>query len=101
MNLDLIRAIDKWVGIPACFFVSLVYRIVGWINNWRGHEAPPVTTAKKVLFMELSEMGSTILAYPAMKYVLKRYPGIELHFLIFEHNRFSVDMPVLSRYWSP
>ncbi len=92
MNLDLIRAIDKWVGIPACFFVSLVYRIVGLINNWRGHEAPPVTTHRKVLFMELSEMGSTILAYPAMKYVLKRYPGTELYFLIFEQNRFSVDM---------
>ncbi len=92
MNLDLIRAIDKWVGIPACFFVSVVYRIVGWINNWRGHEAPPVTTLRKVLFMELSEMGSAILAYPAMKYILRRYPGTELYFLIFEQNRFSVDM---------
>jgi len=92
MNLDLIRAIDKWVGIPACFFVSLVYRIVGLINNWRGHEAPPVTTPMKVLFMELSEMGSAILAYPAMKYILRRYPGTELYFLIFEQNRFSVDM---------
>jgi ADP-heptose:LPS heptosyltransferase len=92
MNLDLIRAIDKWVGIPACFCVSLGHRIFDWVRRWRGHESPPATTPKKVLFIELSEMGSTILAYPAMKYVLKRYPAVELYFLIFEQNRFSVDM---------
>lgn len=92
MNLDLIRGLDKWVGIPACFCVSLVYRIVGWIRHWRRIEAPPAATPRKVLFIELSEMGSTVLAYPAMTYVLKRYPGAELFFLIFEQNRFSVDM---------
>ena len=92
MNLDLIRGIDKWAGIPACFFVSLVYKIVRWVRHWRKIEAPPAATPKKVLFIELSEMGSTVLAYPAMKYVLKRYPSVELYFLIFEQNRFSVDM---------
>ncbi|GAF95710.1 unnamed protein product, partial [marine sediment metagenome] len=45
-----------------------------------------------MLFIELSEMGSAILACPAMKYVLRRYPGAELYFLIFEQNRFSVDI---------
>jgi ADP-heptose:LPS heptosyltransferase len=69
-----------------------VYRIVGWVKDWRRIEAPPAATPKKFLFIELSEMGSTVLAYPAMKYVLKRYPGAELYFLIFEENRFSVDM---------
>jgi len=92
MNLGLIRAIDKWVGIPVCFFVSLIYKIVEYFKRWGGHEAPRVTTIKKVLFIELSEMGSAILAYPAMKYVLKRYPAAELYFLIFEQNRFSVDV---------
>lgn len=92
MNLDLVRGIDKWVGIPACFCVSLVYRIVEWINHWRKIETPPATTPIRVLFIELSEMGSTVLAYPAMKYVLKQHPRAKLFFLIFEQNRFSVDM---------
>ncbi|MBW2170983.1 MAG: glycosyltransferase family 9 protein [Deltaproteobacteria bacterium] len=92
MNLDLIRGIDKWAGIPACFVVSLVYRIVGWVRDWRKSEAGAAATPQKVLFIELSEMGSTVLAYPAMKYVLKKYPSAELYFLIFEQNRFSVDM---------
>jgi ADP-heptose:LPS heptosyltransferase len=92
MNLDLIRWIDRWVGIPACFFVSWVYRVAEWIRRWRNIETPPPETPQKALFIELSEMGSTVLAYPAMKYILKQYPGIALYFLIFEQNRFSVDM---------
>lgn len=88
MNIDLIRAIDKWVGIPACFLVSLAHRI----KHWQRHEPLQGTTFRKALFIELSEMGSTILAYPAMKYVLRQNPGIGLHFLIFEQNRFSADI---------
>jgi len=92
MNLDLIRAIDKWVGIPACFFVSLAYRILGCLKHWQPHEPPQDTTLRKVLFIELSEMGSTILAYPAMKYLLRQNPGAETYFLIFEQNRFSAEI---------
>ena len=92
MNLDLIRAIDKWVGIPACFFVSNTYRVLDSLKYWRRHEPPQGTTSTKMLFIELSEMGSAILAYPAMKYLLRRYPGAELYFLVFEQNRFSVDI---------
>ncbi|MCK4390285.1 MAG: glycosyltransferase family 9 protein [Desulfobacterales bacterium] len=92
MNLDLIRAIDKWVGIPACFFVSLAYRILDRVKYSPRHEPPQATTCPKMLFIELSEMGSAILAYPAFKYVLRRYPGAELYFLTFEQNGFSVEM---------
>jgi len=92
MNLDLIRAIDKWVGIPACFFVSLAYRIRDRLKRWQRHEPPQDTTLRKVLFIELSEMGSTILAYPAMKYLLRQNPGTEIYFLIFEQNRFSAEI---------
>ena len=91
MNLDLIRAIDKWVGIPACFFVSNAYRVLDRLKYWRRQKAPQGTTSTKMLFIELSEMGSAILAYPAMKYLLRRYPGAKLYFLVFEQNRFSVD----------
>jgi ADP-heptose:LPS heptosyltransferase len=92
MNLDLVRAVDKWVGIPACFIVSLAYKILERLKHEPRHEAVQGTTSSKMLLIELSEMGSAILAYPAMKYVLTRYPGAELYFLIFEQNRFSVDI---------
>lgn len=93
MNLDLIRAVDKWVGIPACFLVSLAYRSLRRLGLMDRKEAPQVAPIKRnVLLIELSEMGSAILAYPAMKYLLKRDPSSELYFLTFEQNRFSVDM---------
>jgi ADP-heptose:LPS heptosyltransferase len=38
-----------------------------------------------VLFIELAEMGSTVLAYPAMQALKARYPGAQLYFVLFKH----------------
>ena len=92
MNLDLMRAIDKWVGVPACFALSLAHALRDRFRNNRTKKPREGELPKRMLFLELSEMGSTILAYPAMKYLSGRYPGAELYFLIFEQNRFSVDI---------
>jgi len=92
MNLDLIRAVDKWCGIPACFFLSAAHKILASIRPHRKDEAGDGTTPRKVLFIELSEMGSAILAYPAMRYALGKYPHLQLYFLIFSRNRFSVEV---------
>jgi len=51
----------------------------------RGLEAP-----KKLLFIELSEMGSAILVDPAMRNAQAR--GAELFFLIFKSNRASLTL---------
>jgi len=51
----------------------------------RGPEAP-----KKLLFIELSEMGSAILVDPAMRNAQAR--GAELFFLIFKSNRASLTL---------
>jgi len=51
----------------------------------RGPEIP-----KKLLFIELSEMGSAILVDPAMRNAQAR--GAELYFLIFKSNRASLTL---------
>mgnify|MGYP001126634986 CR=1 FL=1 len=92
MNLDLIRFIDKWVGVPACFLLSLICK---FRNAFKAESRPsPGSGGRpgKVLFIELSEMGSAILAYPAMRYVLNRSPDAHLYFLTFTPNRFSVEV---------
>ncbi len=86
MNIDLVRKIDHWAGIPACWLLTLVNRLTKSLS--RRPPQPP----EKFLFIELSEMGSAILAYPAMKALKKEYPTAELFFLIFEKNRASVDI---------
>lgn len=49
------------------------------------------THPKKILFIELSEMGSTILVDPALRKVKERL-NTELYFVIFQKNRASLDL---------
>jgi len=44
------------------------------------------------MFLELSEMGSAILAYSAIEQIKRDYPQARLYFWIFEKNRDSVDI---------
>jgi ADP-heptose:LPS heptosyltransferase len=83
MNVDRMRAIDLRVGVPLCFLAT-------WLVRLFGRSAPAGTQPKKVLFIELSEMGSTILADPAMKKA-KALWDAELFFVIFSDNRGSLD----------
>ena len=88
MKIETVRKIDYWAGIPVCFLLSLL----SWAGNRVFPKKGPARPFKKFLFIELSEMGSAILAYPAMKAIQREYPGAELYFMIFEKNRASVDI---------
>lgn len=88
MKIETVRKIDYWVGIPLCFVLSGI--------SWVGRKLFPgktrVWNRKKFLFIELSEMGSAILAYPTIKALQRAYPEAEFFFMIFERNRASVDI---------
>jgi ADP-heptose:LPS heptosyltransferase len=79
MKPDTMRWIDRWVGVPLCFAADLCFAPRRWFAG------PPAGTPRKVLFIELSEMGSVILADPAMRR-LQAATGAELYFLIFARN---------------
>jgi ADP-heptose:LPS heptosyltransferase len=81
------RAIDHWVGVPLCAVVSPFVALIDGIKNIfsRTTGAP-----KKILFIELSEMGSAILVDPAMRNAQAR--GAEIFFLIFKSNRASLTL---------
>ncbi|MAG92105.1 hypothetical protein CMO83_05510 [Candidatus Woesearchaeota archaeon] len=83
------RRIDYWVGIPICFVLSVLYglqRLFG-LKNPKYNEKP-----NNILFIELAEMGSTVLAYPAIKRLKSIYPKANIHFLLFKHIRQSMDI---------
>lgn len=86
MKVDRARKVDYWIGIPACMLLTLVNFFLRPFT--RKSTQPP----NKFLFIELSEMGSAILAYPAMKVLKSKYPSAGIFFLIFEKNRASVDI---------
>lgn len=85
MNVDLMRKLDKYLGIPLCFFSTYFFKLLALFNS---HPAP---TPKRILFVELSEMGSTILADPAMKKAQSQFDA-ELFFVIFSKNKPSLDL---------
>ena len=87
ISVNTMRAIDHWVGVPLCAVVSPFIALIDGIKNIfnRGPETP-----KKLLFIELSEMGSAILVDPAMRNAQAR--GAELFFLIFKSNRASLTL---------
>lgn len=85
MKVDTMRWIDRVVGVPLCALVSGVMR-VGWALR-RARPRP----VRKVLFVELSEMGTTILADPAMRKARDHF-GAELFFVIFAKNAGSLDL---------
>lgn len=85
MNVDTMRRIDYLAGIPLCWIASLLVRLVDRFSR-REPLAP-----RCVLFIELSEMGSAILADPAMRKML-RAGAAGVYFLIFESNAPSLRL---------
>ncbi len=85
MNVDIMRTIDRWVGIPLTFLLTCGHKVIRIFGN------KSTVQPSNILFIELSEMGSTILADPAMKKAVKTLDA-DLFFVIFKKNRGSLDL---------
>ncbi len=86
MNVDAMRKIDKWVGVPLCFLLSLINQFFNLFFS--GTKKPD---ASRTLFIELSEMGSAVIVDPAMR-KLNREGNAELFFAIFKDNYRSLEI---------
>ena len=86
MNVDFMRRVDYFVGVPLCFIGTIVRKLSAFLFPPRTDLGP-----RNILLIELSEMGSTILADPAMQ-KLKRELKANLFFAIFRKNRPSLEL---------
>ncbi|MDP0561225.1 MAG: glycosyltransferase family 9 protein [Candidatus Endonucleobacter sp. (ex Gigantidas childressi)] len=84
MKVDTMRTIDRYVGIPLCFIISVFFKLKEIFFR------PKAIKPKRVLFIELSEMGSAILVDPAMRWLKSQ--GCELYFVIFKDNAVSLNL---------
>jgi len=82
------RTIDYWVGVPLAFLLTIVCRVQRVI----GLAGSPAGRPRNILFIQLAEMGTMVVAYPAPKKVGELYPDATLHFLCFQQIRPSLDM---------
>jgi len=85
MKVDTMRRIDHWAGVPLCAAATLFVRLR---DSFRPRASRPV---RRILFVELSEMGTTILAEPAMRKARTQLDA-ELFFAIFKRNAGSLDL---------
>jgi ADP-heptose:LPS heptosyltransferase len=84
MNVDTMRKIDYYAGVPLCFIGTL---LIKFKKLFRQDKRP----VKNILLVELSEMGSTILVDPAMKKLKKQFDA-NLFFVIFKKNKSSLKL---------
>lgn len=86
MKIETMRKIDYGVGIPLTFLVTFLKHLIPSraLQNKQNH------LPKNVLFIELSEMGSAILADPAMQRAKNKYDA-DIFFVIFKRNKPSLE----------
>jgi ADP-heptose:LPS heptosyltransferase len=83
MNVDLMRKVDYYAGVPLCFLSTFIVKL--------SHLFSQPVKPQRVLLVELSEMGSAIIVDPAMQ-KLKRVANAELFFVIFDKNKPSLKL---------
>ena len=88
MNIDLQRWVDRWAGIPLCAAVSCVDAVMRRFRPMAANDQAP----RAIVVILLSEMGSLVLAHDMFARLKQRYPGAELHALLFGKNREILDL---------
>lgn len=89
MQPNLMRKIDYYIGRPVCWLLTVLYKCQRLI----GLQDPYLkSTPKNVLFIELAEMGSTVVAYPAINAMKRMYPYAKIHFVLFKQIEDSLKL---------
>ena len=89
MNIDLMRKVDYFAGVPLCALATPFVKLASLLSSYVSKQNS--LTPRKVLFIELSEMGSAILVDPAMRKI-QTAANAELFFVIFKSNAASLRL---------
>ncbi len=89
MNIDLMRKVDYFAGVPLCALATPFVKLASLFSSHISKQNS--LTPRKVLFIELSEMGSAILVDPAMR-KMQTAANAELFFVIFKGNAASLRL---------
>lgn len=83
----LLLGIDRFVGVPVCWLLTVARRLFFWTKP-----PEPLGREGSILFLKLAEQGSTVLAHAAIQAAVNRVGRQNVYFLVFEENRFIVDV---------
>jgi ADP-heptose:LPS heptosyltransferase len=85
MNAASFLRVDRWLGVPLCFFLTRIRALV------QPDPPTPATLPRNLLFIKLAEQGSTVLAYPALRLGAEMVGRENVYFIALEENRFILD----------
>lgn len=89
MNINTMRRLDCWLGVPACWVLTRLRKVGSVVR--RGREvlsSPP----KRIVIIKLAEQGATVLAGPALRRAIQMVGAENVFFLVFEENRPILDL---------
>jgi ADP-heptose:LPS heptosyltransferase len=82
-----LQFIDRWIGMLVCGILSLIRRLSSLPGT--GNVARKPT---RILFVKFAEQGSTVLAYHAIRRAIEMVGHENVYFLVFQENRFVLDV---------
>ena len=86
MNVARMRLLDRWLGTPVCFLLTLWRKVFGRRTPDRSF------VPRRILFVKLAEQGSTVLAQGALNAAVRRVGRDNVYFLVFGENRPILDL---------
>lgn len=86
MKVSTMRWVDRWIGTGMTSVLSGWNRLVA---RWFRRESEKLGS---ILFVKLAEQGSTVLAWPALTRAVELVGRENVYFLVFEENRFILDL---------
>lgn len=89
MNINLMRKIDLIIGIPLSFIFTIFDKVAAIFKSKKN--PPHSENFKKILFIKLSEMGTTILLMPTIDRLNELFPENKKFFLVFKENALIVS----------
>lgn len=86
---NLIRDLDRWAGIPLCFILTCWRTLVRVLRGGRERIQGPLD---KILFIKMTELGATVLAFPAISRAIELVGRDNVYFWVFEENRAILEL---------
>ncbi len=85
------KFLDRYIGIPTVISLFLIKRIYAFLRRIVRHQDrelrdPSATRFTKILFIQLSALGDTILAMPTVRAIRLNFPQAKISFLASTTN---------------
>jgi len=86
VQVNSMRLLDRWVGVPASAFLTLVRRCADLVRR------PGASAPRRIVIIKLVEQGATVIAAPAIHRAIDMVGRENVFFAVFVENRPILDV---------